>query len=88
MQFRRARLAAKVHGRSDPEALDELARSGGEPVSARYRHQHLRVQWANRHTRLREKTDRDDDTTREEGGRTFGQTVEVSRGHAEALVQI
>ena len=44
---------SKDLGRSDPEALDELEEVGGrKAVSARNRHQHLRVQWKIRHSIL------------------------------------
>ena len=52
---------SKDLGKSDPEALRRVGRDGGEAVSARYRHQHTRVQWEIRHAVLCEKTERDDD---------------------------
>ena len=59
---------SKDVGRSDPEALDELEEVEGEAVSARYRHQHLRVQWKIRHAVLCEKTERDDDESHKSCG--------------------
>ena len=42
--------------RSDPEALDGVARAGGEGLPAGYGYQqHLRIQWALRHAVLCEK---------------------------------
>ena len=62
--FQGGREAAKLPGSKD---LGRAGRGGGESESARYRHQHFRVQWAIRHTVLCEKTERDDDEATEAG---------------------
>ena len=41
---------SKDLGRTDLEALDELDEVDAKAASARYRHQHLRVQWKIRRT--------------------------------------
>ena len=88
VQMPQSSPGSKDLGRSDPRSVRRVGRGGSEAVSARYRHQQKRVQWAIRHTVLCEKTERDDDESTIAGQSPTGQAGEISRGHAEAHAQV